>query len=94
MIPNLPTDSLSVHAEYHGWDKLRGSKDIFEKDGYELYFRDDGGLELVIRDPESKKLVNILKVTSDDAPIHSPMYVALIEHILSNAENIVSRRLK
>jgi len=84
---------VDISADAHGWDRAspRGAIQRYEKDGYEVYFfRQDDGFELTIRNPETMERQTMLEVRDENICTTSPAYVALLEHVLRNAENIVS----
>lgn len=78
-------DYIMRKVEENGW---RDRRPMFEKDGYEIYFIDDEGFELTIRDPETRGYREIIRFTKID--VHSPLYVALLGKVIENAETIVS----
>jgi hypothetical protein len=83
-----------VTADAYGWSSSNHGRDFFEKDGYEIYFFNlDDGFELTVRNPESMERETIVEIRDDDIDTSSPLYVAALEHILMNAENIVSERM-
>lgn len=67
-----------------GWHETRVG---FEKDGYEIYLMRDGGLELTVRDPESGEREPIVR--REDLGHKQPLAVAIVCHLLENAEDIV-----
>lgn len=82
---------VDVSADAHGWDSAYAGRDRYEKDGYEIYFfSQDDGFELTIRDPETRERRTVFEVRDDDVCTTSPAYVALLEHVLMNAEEICS----
>lgn len=82
---------VDISADAHGWDSARHGRDRYEKDGYEVYFfEQNDGFELTIRNPETMERETILEVRDEDICTTSPAYVALLEHVLRNAEQICS----
>lgn len=89
---NAVKSRVSVSADAYGWNSARHGRDRYEKDGYEVYFfSKNDGFELTIRDPETRERKTVFEVRDDDVDTSSPLYVALLEHVLMNAENIVSQ---
>lgn len=89
---NAVKSRVSVSADAYGWDSARHGRDRYEKDGYEVYFfSKNDGFELTIRDPETRERKTVFEVRDEDVDTSSPLYVALLEHVLMNAENIVSQ---
>ncbi len=84
---------VDISADAHGWDSAYSGRDRYEKDGYEVYFfSQNDGFELTIRNPETKEREAILEVRDEDVCTTSPAYVALLEHVLRNAEQICSTK--
>jgi hypothetical protein len=82
---------VDVSASAYGWDTSYTGREIYQKDGYEIYFfQRNEGFELTIRDPETRERETVLEVRDDEICTASPAYVALLEHTIKNAENIVA----
>lgn len=82
---------IGISAEAYGWSTAYHGRDRYEKDGYEVYlFDQNDGFELTIRDPETMERKTIFEVRDDDVDTASPLYVALLEHTLMNAETIAA----
>lgn len=79
------TKVISVDSD-GGWDITVGSKQIAQKDGYEIWI--DSSIELTFRDPESGERETALCV--QDVNNDSPMYFAVLQYLLENAEQIVA----
>lgn len=89
---NAVSSRVNVSADAYGWNSARQGRDRYEKDGYEIYFfSKNDGFELTIRDPETRERKSVFEIRSEDVPTGSPLYVALLEHVLMNAENIVAQ---
>lgn len=71
-----------------GWKYAGRGRDRFEKDGYEIYFQADDGFEVTIRDPETMERRAVYEHRGSE--IHSPFYVACLQHIITNVETFVS----
>jgi len=85
---------VDISAEHYGWDSFYNGRDRYEKDGYEIYFfEQNDGFELTIRDPETMERKTILEVRDEDLCTASPAYVAILEYVLRNAEEICSSEL-
>lgn len=79
-------------ADTAGWKFSRKGNERYEKDGYEIYFFDGNkGFELTTRNPETRKRETVLRVSGDKIDTTSPLYAAAVEHVLINAETIVSK---
>lgn len=72
------------------WRSVSQDMDVYQKDGYEIFFYKDYGFELNIKDLDGDRKP-ILSLGSDDVCPHSPAYVAIAEYVLDNAETIVSQ---
>lgn len=72
-------------AEQSGWNFQYQAKRL-EKDGYEIYFFDDGRFELTMRDPETTERVTVYEYNENN--VHSPLYVAIIIYIVENVERV------
>lgn len=84
---------VDISAEAYGWDSTFRGRDLYQRDGYEIYvFSKDDGFELTIRNPETMERETILEVRSDDIPTSSPAYVATVEHVMKNVEEIASEQ--
>lgn len=69
----------------HGWRKTNAG---FEKDGYEIYFMPYGGFEFTVRSPDGSEREAIVK-RSNLSHKH-PLTIAIVEHLLKNAENVAA----
>lgn len=84
---------VDISADAYGWDSAHAGRDRYDKDGYEVYFfSKNDGFELTVRDPDTRERKTIIEVRDEDVCTTSPAYVALLEHVLMNAEKICSRR--
>jgi len=84
---------IDISADAYGWDSARHGRDRYEKDGYEVYFfEQNDGFELTIRNPDTMERETILEVRDEDLCTTSPAYVAILEHVLRNAEEICSTK--
>lgn len=82
---------VSITADHQGWDKQYAGRNYFTKSGYEVFFYDQNdGFELTIRNPETSERETMFEVRDSDISTASPLYVALVEYVFMNAENIVS----
>jgi hypothetical protein len=82
---------VSITAENQGWDKQYAGREYFTKLGYEVFFyKSNDGFALTIRNPETSEREAVFDVLDRDISTSSPLYVALVEHVFTNAENIVS----
>jgi len=82
---------VRVSADYYDWNYTRRGRETYEKDGYEIYFfSKDDGFELTTRDPETKERKSVVEIRDSDICTSSPLYVAILEYVLKNAESIVS----
>jgi hypothetical protein len=89
---NAVKSRIRISADAYGWDHSRHGREIYQKDGYEIYFfSQNDGFELTIRDPESQERRAVFEIRDEDIDTASPLYVAMLEHVLKNAEQIVSR---
>lgn len=80
-------------AKKCGWSTNARGRDFYEKDGYEIYFfPQNGGFELTVRNPDTTERETILQILNTDVCTASPLYVAILEHVLENAEKIVSNQ--
>lgn len=78
-------------ANEYGWTLSYKGRDIYQKDGYEVYmFSRNNGFELTRRNPETSERETILEVRNSDVCTSSPEYIALLKYVLENAENIVA----
>jgi hypothetical protein len=86
---------ITISCDAHGWDRnsFNHGRRIFKKDGYEVYFfHENDGFELNIRDPDDQTREQILEVRDENINTFSPLYVAILEHVLKNAEQICSKQ--
>lgn len=85
---------VDIHAKTYGWNSARMGREFYDKDGYEVYFFDqDDGFELTVKNPETQERQTVLEVRGDEVDTSSPLYVAILEHVLMNAESICAREL-
>lgn len=84
-------ERVDPYANANGWSWTRRGRLIYEKDGYEVYvFSKNDGFELTIKNPETMERETIIEVRNDDIDTSSPLYVAILEYVLENAETIVA----
>lgn len=75
-------------AEENGWNyTISGVTTQFDKDGYEIWFGNDG-FELTILDPDTSDRKVIFEQREHEG---SPFYYATLLHVLDNAEIMVAR---
>ena len=76
-------------AQENGWRHSNSNPKIYKKDGYELYIQmGEPVLGLSIRDPDTRERESVLSVTVDPS---SPLFVALLQHMIEHAESIVHK---
>lgn len=79
----------------NGWSfQIVGPKlELAEKDGYKIYFYKNKGFELAIRNAEGLERHTVFDCIGSDVPTGSPLYLALIEYTMQNAETIASMEM-
>lgn len=84
-------EKASNVAEENGWNLTRHGRTFFEKDGYRVFmFRRNDGFELNFRNPETMERETILEIRDGKhTSTASPLYVAAVQNVLEEAEQIV-----
>lgn len=84
-------ERVDSYADASGWNWTRRGRLIYEKDGYEVYFfSQNDGFELTVRNPETREREAVLEIRDNEVDTSSPLYIAILEHVLKNAETIVA----
>jgi hypothetical protein len=71
----------------NGWNRYSQGRNRLEKHGFEIYFHNNDGFELTIRDPDTMERRVVYENRGPD--VHSPLYTAILLHILENVEQVV-----